>query len=129
MGGEVNDELWLLYFDGDNVGAEIELHLLNGELDLARTVSASVVKAIASLTESVTTTLGGTVIFAAGDEVLIEALRQPTGEELERFRAAFRNVSGLTVSCGVGKSPAEVTQNLRFAKLRGKDQAWGRGPR
>lgn len=111
-----------LYFDGDDVGAGIELMLLEGDLAGAAARSALVSDAISLLSSELEVELAARVIFAAGDEVLAHTSRPVAAEDVERLRTQFHERSGLTISCGVADSPGGATRRLHLAKLRGKNR-------
>jgi GTP cyclohydrolase III len=114
------------YFDGDDVGAHIELRLLEDDANGAALVSVRVSESISWLKAHLEKHFDAIVLFAAGDEVLAQLDSVPTLEQLERMRAEFRARSSLSISCGLGNSPSEASLQLRLAKLRGKNQSQGR---
>ncbi|WP_157538058.1 mCpol domain-containing protein [Microbacterium sp. Root280D1] len=111
-----------LYFDGDDVGAAIELRLLEFDLEGAANISAKVSLGIESLSRKLESLLGGTIVFAAGDEVLAHLPNECDLTQIDALRTQFHTESGLTVSCGVGDNPRQATLNLHLAKLRGKNR-------
>lgn len=112
------------YFDGDDVGANIELLLISDDPVGAANVSASVSAAVRQLATGLEK-LGATVLFSAGDEVLATFAGKPHIEQIEVLREQFLATSSLTVSCGLGTSGQEATLQLRLAKLRGKNRLTG----
>lgn len=111
-----------LYFDGDDVGAGIELRLLEGDLAGAAELSARISDAISFLSSALELEMAAEVVFAAGDEVFARASLPVIAEDVERLREQFRTRSGLTISCGVADSPGGATRHLHLAKLRGKNR-------
>lgn len=111
-----------LYFDGDDVGAGIELMLLEGDLAGAAELSARISEAVSLLASGLELEMGAEVVFAAGDEVLARTSLPVIAEDIERLREQFRRRSGLTISCGVADSPGGATRHLHLAKLRGKNR-------
>jgi len=66
------------------------------------------------------------VMILGGDDLLIKYDSTKYGSELlEEIRTLFQDKTGLSMSCGVGKNIAESIQNLRLAKLYGKNQIKG----
>ncbi|MFG6445856.1 mCpol domain-containing protein [Microbacterium sp. P07] len=111
-----------LYFDGDDVGAGIELRLLEGDLVGAADLSARVSEAIVALASTLRLEFAAEIIFAAGDEVLAHTLESLETGTVERLRDLFKSRAGLTISCGVADTPDGATVNLHLAKLRGKNR-------
>lgn len=111
-----------LYLDGDDVGASIELRLLENDYLEAQAISVRVSDAIAWLAEIVPRDGEGQIAFAAGDEVLAIVPRATSMEWIESLRAEFEVRSGSTISCGVGSSASAATNQLRLAKLSGKNR-------
>jgi len=121
----VNHANSFIYFDGDDVGARIELLLLRNDPDAAAAVSRDVVRAVGEIADAIRIQLGGTVLFAAGDEVLACVNDAPDPAWLDLVRDRFRFATHLTISCGVGGTAAEAASNLHMAKLLGKNRAVG----
>jgi len=111
-----------LYFDGDDVGAAIELCLLEEDVPGASSVSARVSDGIGRLASELRQSLRAEIIFAAGDEVLAATNLVVEHSLIQRFRTDFAETTGRTVSCGIGTSAAEATRQLHLAKLHGKNQ-------
>ncbi len=114
-----------LYFDGDDVGAKIELLLLSNEVESAAAVSRHVVLAVGNLADALCSRFDARIIFAAGDEVLAIAGESPSPEEVDALRNSFFVETGLTISCGVAPTAQESAAQLRLAKLRGKNRTAG----
>jgi hypothetical protein len=110
------------YFDGDDVGATIELLLLQSDVASAAEVSSRVSEGIRQISDHLEAVLGGTVFFAAGDEVLAHLDTPLPIEEAELLRDRFHDLTGLSISCGVAETVQNAAHQLRLAKLRGKDQ-------
>ena len=115
---------WLLYFDGDDVGAHIELLVIEGRLDEAASLSSSVVRAIGKLADELRRRTDARILFSAGDEVLAATRSMPPVDLVDELRHTFAADAGLTVSCGIGRSGAEAASNLRYAKLLGKNRLY-----
>lgn len=113
------------YFDGDDVGASIELLMLQDDVIAAAEVSSRVSSAIKAISDYLESTLGGKVFFAAGDEVLVRLNTPPQVAEVESLRNQFHEITGLSISCGIASSAQEAAHQLRLAKLRGKNQTAG----
>jgi hypothetical protein len=113
------------YFDADDVGARIELSLLEGDVEGASLVSQRVSAAILWLGECLAREFGGQVKFAAGDEVLALLGRVPSRYEIDAVREEFQSRCGLSISCGLGEGSNDAVSQLRLAKLRGKNRLEG----
>ena len=115
-------EMIFVHFDGDDVGSCLELLLLDEDIELARKYSASITRAL----ELIRTTLvsyRGADIFVLGGDDLVVALPDASFDiaEIENLRKRFFESCGRTMSAGIGFSSCEATQNLRRAKLSGKN--------
>ena len=113
------------YFDGDDVGARIELRLLEDDVAGASEVSSRVSLAIHWLRNCLERDFVGQIAFAAGDEILAHLRKIPSRVQIEVLRAEFQARSGLSVSCGVGGTARNAASQLRLAKLRGKNRSEG----
>jgi hypothetical protein len=114
-----------LYFDGDDVGAVIELRLLENDLSGAVSASEDVSQGIRWLAGALQGLLRAEILFAAGDEVFAVIPDLDKVAEVERLRREFATMAGVTISCGLGMSAAEASHQLRLAKLQGKDRTRG----
>lgn len=114
-----------IYFDGDDVGARIELALIDDDPAAAAAASELVSTAVRELADDIAMLADGNVLFAAGDEVFAVVPARTPLDRLERMRSRFKETSGLSLSCGIGASSQEAALHLRLAKLRGKDQVAG----
>ncbi|WP_161498720.1 mCpol domain-containing protein [Microterricola pindariensis] len=113
------------YFDGDDVGANIELCLLEDNVGAASQISSRVSHAVQWLRGCLERDFSGEISFAAGDEVLAFLRKIPSKEQIDLLRSEFEKLSGLTISCGFGASARDAASRLRLAKLRGKDRSEG----
>ena len=111
------------YLDGDDVGTALELMLLDGHTEEARSYSLSVSRALEAARAILERHSGLDVIIAGGDD-LVAAWR---GEIIdfaliEEVRNHFVQACGKTMSAGIGFTASEATGNLRRAKLMGKNK-------
>lgn len=120
-----SDSDTFLYFDGDDVGARIELHLLGEQVDAAAAVSRAVVLAVGNVADQLRSWFDAQIVFAAGDEILAVTARSPSAQEVDALRSRFHDETGLTISCGVGATAEAAARQLRLAKLRGKNRIAG----
>lgn len=121
----MSEPRFFVYLDGDDVGARIELLLLKDDADGAAAISRAVVQAIGDAADRIQALWMGTVHFAAGDELLASVSGPLTASDLDGIRHRFEERTGLTISCGVGSSPAEAARMLHLAKLEGKNRTVG----
>ncbi|MFE2032844.1 mCpol domain-containing protein [Streptomyces scopuliridis] len=105
--------------DGDDVGQEIEAHLLandvSGFVRTSETISATI-ESLASHTSRVT---GVTVVSTGGDSILLQVSENSIArlsDELE----ALQRPGQFTFSVGVGATLRESFIALRMAKTSGK---------
>lgn len=111
------------YFDGDDVGAVIEVSLMDDDLSEACRHSESVSAALVRLVADLESRPQVSVLFSGGDDVLAVWPEEAMSiQDVEQIREAFRSACGRTMSVGVGDSPSEALRNLRRAKLSGKNR-------
>lgn len=109
------------YFDGDDIGAPLELALLEDDPGKATRYSNLVSTAMNQLAAELSSHNGVRVLFSGGDDMFAS---WPNGAvdpgEMTKLQVRFSAVCGRTISVGVGATPSEALGNLRRAKLRGK---------
>ena len=111
-----------LFFDGDNVGNTIERHLTKGEISKAQQISLGIKQALDEI-EKLINQLGCLKILLGGDDILVGVKNKSDETELIDFvNRVFLDKTGLTISCGAGKTIQESIYNLHLAKLFGKNQ-------
>jgi GTP cyclohydrolase III len=112
------------HFDGDDIGPALELMLLDNQIDLAREYSETLSRALLQIRDFLEKELGAEVIICGGDD-LIACWNDGsvTSADIKDIRAQFFDSCGRTMSVGIGSTSREATQNLRRAKLLGKDRA------
>ncbi|GAA0970834.1 hypothetical protein GCM10009555_020450 [Acrocarpospora macrocephala] len=111
------------YFDGDDVGPQLELRLLDNEIEEARTYSLSVSKALNRVREMLEAAGVSDVIACGGDDLIVSWPRGSISlKTINEIAADFHRLSGRTMSVGIGRSPREAAENLHRAKLMGKNQ-------
>jgi GTP cyclohydrolase III len=111
------------YFDGDDVGPQLELHLLDNKVEDARAYSRAVSDAISQVRELLEAA-GVVDVIAIGGDDLIASWPEGTvsRQRVEEIKVVFQQLSGRTMSVGIGISPREAAENLHRAKLMGKNQ-------
>lgn len=111
------------HFDGDDIGPQLELMLLDNKLEDAREYSRLVSSAMASVRDRLSSFDSVDIVFLGGDDLVAS---WPTGrvvfEDVELIRKTFHAICKRTLSVGIGTSPKYATENLHRAKLMGKNQ-------
>lgn len=114
------------FLDGDNIGNTIEILLIEGKVAEAISLSKNINDAADELGKTLRSRNGIEVMILGGDDLLIKYDSEKYGLELlEEIRILFQTKTGLSMSCGVGENISESIQNLRLAKLYGKNQIKG----
>lgn len=112
------------HFDGDDIGPALELMLLDNQVDLAREYSETLSRALLQIRDFLEKELGAEVIICGGDDLIAYWNDgSVTSADIKDIRAQFFDSCGRTMSVGIGSTSREATQNLRRAKLLGKDRA------
>ncbi len=117
-------ELYLA-IDGDDVGHRLEYFILTNDSHSLRSFSSTFASAMAWLEQELRSSLGLTLIFSGGDNLLACLNADSDSNDLidllERLRNAFAERAESTLSVGVGGSPREAYLALKLAKASGKD--------
>lgn len=108
--------------DGDNVGSYLEYLMLTDNMDSLIYFSSTYNSAMVNLIENLTKAFGGFVIFEGGDNLLISIEQSVFSvEQLEQIRISFAELSGKTLSIGLGSNAREAYFALKLAKTSGKN--------
>ncbi len=111
-----------LLLDGDSIGDSFELLYLDEKIESAVTLSRSISDAISRLAVTLEAQ-GASIHIAAGDDVLATIPDELiTSGALDSSIKEFLISTGHTLSGGVGDSLAQASENLRRAKLSGKNK-------
>lgn len=111
-----------LLADGDAIGDQIELCVLDNRLSEAGHFSACIRNALAELVQ-ITEQHDGRVVFAGGDAILCSLPSREVARAVgDRMRIRFREITSRSLSVGLGSTAAEALGHLRRAKLSGKDR-------
>jgi len=109
--------------DGDKIREKVEYYLLNHDLETLTQFSQSLTNAINELKEIAISTMSARVIVAGGDDILLHVPREKYRKELiQKLQQVFHNITGVTISFGVGKTIEAVYINLRRAKTNKNDK-------
>lgn len=110
------------YFDGDNIGDSIELLLLNANVKEATKLSNKLNNAISQLKDELNDKLDIEIILYGGDDLLIKY--NDTSDHLniiQMARKKYFDCCGHYISCGCGDALKVAMENLRKAKLMGRN--------
>ena len=103
--------------DGDKIREKVEFYLLNHDLESLSNFSQNLTIAINEIKEIAISTMNAQLILAGGDDILFYVSREKYRKELiQKLQHAFLNITGVTISFGVGKSIEATYINLRLAK-------------
>lgn len=117
-----------IHFDGDGIGDRLELFLLDDEIDEAKKLSENVNQAMKEISAAIESIDGAQVLLVGGDDLI--ALFSDGSldlKKIEELRERFLNKTGCTLSTGIGTSLQSALNNLRRAKLSGKNRIVGEG--
>ncbi|AUT02819.1 hypothetical protein CLI64_21790 [Nostoc sp. CENA543] len=117
------DNILVCLGDGDNIGNAIEFYLLEESLEAASQFSSHVENAINNIAELVETQLNGFVVYVAGDDIcFVVSAEKNIKEYLDSYANLFLQITGKTISFGVGRNSLEALICLRKAKVSGKSR-------
>jgi hypothetical protein len=109
--------------DGNHIRENVELYLLNHDLESLTKFSQNLTIAINEIKEIAISTMDARVILAGGDDILFYVPRDQYRKEfIQQIQQVFHNITGVTISFGVGKTIEAVYINLRRAKTNKNDK-------
>ena len=112
-----NAKYFYVLGDGNNIRENVEFYLLNHDLESLTNFSQNLTIAINEIKEIAISTMSAQVILAGGDDILFYVPREKYRKELiQKLQQVFHNITGVTISFGVGKTIEAVYTNLRRAK-------------
>jgi len=115
--------------DIDRVGDRLELYLLHENIQSARTFQNELQAAMKWLRQALTQELGCDLLYSGCDDVLFQIdTANYNHAGVESLRQQFAGRTGCTLSYGFGHTIREAVNNLRVAKLSGRDRAIGNAP-
>ena len=106
--------------NGDNVGQGIGNAVASDDYEGLSKLSQNI-KDSHGMIEGWIESKGGEVITSTGDEG-IYAIPLEACEELESIKSQYQEMSGNTITIGVGSSMSEASKALIYGKLNEKDQ-------
>jgi hypothetical protein len=109
--------------DADNVGDKIELALLDNDVVRARTIHDSVRESMRALSSRIEARDRTAIIMVGCDDILLRTDSEADLRAfLENLMRTFAEISGCTISIGIGHTLMECLMNLNKAKLGGKNR-------
>jgi len=109
--------------DADNIGDKLELLLIRGKIEQAEKLQSNFQHTLKWLVSTLSTEEGFEILFVGCDDILFRANATNYNRyRLEQIRNKFEELCGCTLSCGVGSDLVTALQNLRIAKLEGKNR-------
>lgn len=106
--------------DGDRIRESVDRLFFSGDISGLRSFSISLSQAVAEIRDLVSRDLGADVVIAGGDDILFSCSAEAISHEaLSSFAGIFRQVTGCTISFGVGSTLESTYLALRRAKSRG----------
>lgn len=109
--------------DADDVGAKIELMLLDENIDEAAEVAESVRKGMKSLRAAISNSPESELLMSGCDDVIVRIEANVDIEALvAELRTAFYSTTGFSLTAGIGVSIRDALESLRRGKLMGKNQ-------
>jgi len=109
--------------DGDNAGSHVGQAVLHDDVEALADISSRIDSANQAVKQWVEAH-GGKMISFGGDEstFMIEAESlEALGDMIEELRDQYQQVSGFTVTAGIGESLSQAGKALMAGKLVGKD--------
>lgn len=103
--------------DADKVREKIEFYLLNHNLEALSNFSQNLTIAINEIKENAVSTMDAQVIVAGGDDILFYVPGENYRKELiHKIQQVFLDLTGVSISFGIGKTIESAYINLRRAK-------------
>ena len=114
---------YYLAIDGDDVGNELERHILRNDAEALMAFSDHYRQASKWLLDRFEQLPDSKIILTGGDTLLLSLPNATPIELLEKIRQDFNKIAqGNTLSMGVGNTIREAHIALKFAKASGKNQ-------
>lgn len=109
--------------DADNVGDSIELSLMNEDIKKSQETHFKIQESINSILEKLKTHSGTSILMRGCDDILLSINEKDFDVDfIEKIKREFKIESGFSLSIGIGNSIPIALQNLRIAKLSGKNK-------
>jgi GTP cyclohydrolase III len=109
--------------DGDDIGRHLEYLIATDQMEELEFFSNLFSSSMNWLHMAIVTDLNARVIFWGGDNLLARfEFNHPHLETIESIRIKFQELSGKTLSVGLGYTPSMSLLALKLAKSKGKDR-------
>jgi len=120
MGNIVNSEQLFGLGDGDRIRSLMDRALLDGDLEHVRALSEKLTFAINQLANLIREIRGWHLVFAGGDDICFTIDRSAyRHDHIQNLMRCFNQITGGTMSFGVGPTMESAYLNLSRAKSRG----------
>ena len=114
---------YYIYIDADNIGDKLELLIILDRLDEACTFSRTLSSAMKDLCSDLEKNLNADILLFGGDDIIASIESEYLDiDKIELIRKSFYKLTNCTISCGISLSVQDALQNLRIAKLNGRNQ-------
>lgn len=118
----VNKSIYV-HLDGDGIGDRLELLLLDDKIKEAAELSKKISMAMEEIRSTINSMNAAEIIFLGGDDVVAVMPNESQNlEKIEMIRRNFLSKTGCTISGGIGFKASEALNQLRRAKLSGKNK-------
>jgi hypothetical protein len=117
---EKHENMVFLATNGDSVGDHIGNAIASDDHEGLKNITSSV-KNGHSMIEQWVVSHGGEVVISSGDENIL-TIPQQALDELEQVKDKYSELSGVTLTIGIGSSMSEAAKALIYGKMNGKDQ-------
>jgi len=109
--------------DGDNIGDKIEFSLLNEDYEEAQNLHHAVQNSLSKIVEKIKQNPYMKILMYGSDDVLFFVSKDFDYRQfLEKIREDFFHETKCTLSIGIGNTMIHSINNLRRAKLSGKNK-------
>lgn len=110
------------FFDGDDIGNTIEILLTEDKVVEAVRLSENIKLAMQKIEQLLLVKDDVQLILIGGDDILIEYNEEKYDKDiLEEIMNIFKDITGKSMSCGVGDTLPNAIWCLHTAKLYGKN--------
>lgn len=121
------DKKKYIRLDADNIGDSIELYLLKEDVKNSQEIHFKVQNSIALILDKIKESKNTLILMRGCDDILFSVNEDEFDLNfLEKIRKEFKANSGFTLSIGIGDSILQAMQNLRVAKISGKNKIIGK---
>lgn len=112
-----NMENFYVLGDADKIREKIDFYLLNHDFKSLSNFSQNLTVAINEIKEVAISSIDAQIILAGGDDILFYVPCEKYRKELvQNLQQVFLDITGVTISFGIGKSIETAYINLRKAK-------------